>query len=164
MDLRPGIAILAALAGVACGRSQEGEHRHSLEAGASGPREIAVRVPAALRLARELGSLSISFDPAARATVAVPVDAGMHVGVETRSWVFPRTRPRPAEGGRRSVRPGEEIELDAATWSVRADETRYVAEVEVTLFETDVPPSPTWSPQTGSYRVLWSRTLRQAEE
>lgn len=123
-----------------------------------------MRVPAALRLARELGSLSVSFDPAARATVAMPVDAGMDVGVETVTWVYPRGRERPAEGGRQSLRPGKEIELDTATWAVRADETRYVAEVEVTLFETDVPPSPTWSPHAGSYRVLWSRTLRQAEE
>jgi hypothetical protein len=45
---------------------------------------------------------------------------------------------------------------------------KYVAEVQLVLFETDVPAgrqtSNMWAPHAGKYEVLWTRTLRQAEE
>jgi hypothetical protein len=41
---------------------------------------------------------------------------------------------------------------------------KYVAEVQLVLFETDVPPGHMWNPRAGHYHALWSRTLRQAEE
>jgi hypothetical protein len=132
------------------------------------PAEVSIRVPAALRLARALDTLTVAFDPAARAPVVVAVDAGMTLGVETNEFVFPLGAARPSRG-RRGLSSGADVDDATSTWSTKTDGipqpgTRYVAEVEVTVFETDVPPGHHWDPHAGRYKALWTRTLRQAEE
>lgn len=37
---------------------------------------------------------------------------------------------------------------------------KYVIEVSVTVFETDIPPQHMWSPESGKYKELWTRTLK----
>jgi hypothetical protein len=41
---------------------------------------------------------------------------------------------------------------------------KYTVEVQLTLFETDIPPQHLWSPESGKYRVLWTKTLKQKSE
>jgi len=127
-----------------------------------------VRVPAALSLARALDALSVAVDPASLARTEVTADAGMVVGVEREVFVFPEGQPRPALG-RRGVVAGTDFAASTDTWNVLQDGvpapgTRYAVEMQLTLFETDVPYANGWNPHAGDYRALWSRTLRQAEE
>jgi hypothetical protein len=159
------LALAAALAQVgACSRPAGSSRAEERTSGG----EVALRVPAALRIAHALDTLTIDFDPAARAPVVLSVGAGMALGIETTAYVFPAGGARPARG-RVLVLPGGDLDRATSTWSTKADGipqpgTRYVVEMEVTLFETDVPPGPDWNPRAGQFRVLWSRTLRQAEE
>ena len=37
----------------------------------------------------------------------------------------------------------------------------YVVELEFAIFETDIRPQHMWGPQSGKYKVLWNKTLRQ---
>ena len=41
---------------------------------------------------------------------------------------------------------------------------RYIVEVRFLLFETDIPAQHRWSPASGTYEVLWKRTLRHEVE
>ncbi len=138
------------------------------EVDASEPRVQSVRVPAALSLSRGLDTLSVSIDPASLADTEVTVDPGMHLGVESDTVVFALGQ-QPPESGRKGYASGTDFSLGTSTWSTRADGipasgTRYVAEMRLVLFETDVPVQHDWDPHSGKYKALWMRTLRQAEE
>jgi hypothetical protein len=127
-----------------------------------------VRVPAALSIARALDTLSVSVDPSSLADTTVTVDAGMVVGVESETVVFAIGQPRPASG-RRGLQSGADFALGVDTWSASAEGlptpgTKYVAEMRLVLFETNVPPQHEWDPHAGRFEVLWTRTLRQSEE
>ena len=137
-------------------------------ADASGPHAQTVRVPGALSLSRGLDSLSVSIDPTSLAETQVTADPGMALGVESETVVFP-VGQQPAATGRNGYASGASFSLGTLTWSSRTDGlpvpgTRYVAEMRLVLFETDVSPQHEWDPHAGRYKALWTRTLRQAEE
>jgi hypothetical protein len=140
----------------------------SPDAGAFGARALAVRVPAALRIARAIDALSVTTDSASLAFTQVTADVGMVIGVEREVFVFPEGQPCPALG-RRGIVPSIDFAGSTDTWTTKQDGipvsgTQYVVEVRFVLFETDVPPADGWDPHIGNYKALWSRTLRQAEE
>lgn len=159
------IALAGIVALMACSRQTSTASR---EGGASGPGARSVRVPAALSLSRGLDTLSVSIDSASLAETEVTVDPGMMLGVESETTVYPVGQQPPA-AGRKGYASGTSFSLGTASWSTRADGipvpgTRYVAEMRLVLFETDVPPQHEWDPHAGRYKALWTRTLRQAEE
>ncbi len=161
--LRTVLAAITTLG--ACGRQPPALTR---ESDASAVREQPVRVPAALSLSRGLDTLSVSIDPASLADTAVTVDPGMVLGIESDTAVFPVGQQPPA-GGRKGYVSGTSFSLGTSTWTTRSDGVpqpgiRYVAEMRLVLFETDVPPGHSWDPHSGRYKALWTRTLRQAEE
>lgn len=162
--MAPRALVLAcALACAACDRG-----RPSDVVDASGPRELSVRVPGALMIARGIDTVSVSIDPVMLAQTTVVVDAGMVLGVETECFVFPAGRPRPANG-RHGFTSGTDFDVGTSTWSSSTDGlpvqgTKYVAEMNIVLFQTDVRPGHNWDPRAGSFKALWTRTLRQAEE
>jgi hypothetical protein len=131
-------------------------------------RQLSVRVPAALTLARALDTLTIAVDPASLAATQVAADPGMVLGVETDVVVYPQGGERPAHG-RHGLSPGADFGGALHTWSTAKDGlpvpgVKYVAEAELVLFETDVPAGSAWDPHAGRFKVLFTRTLRQAEE
>jgi hypothetical protein len=165
VDLRRALPLLLiALFGAACERSPS----TSIRADAAGPRELSVRVPAGLRLARALDTLSVSIDPAALATTTVTVEPGLFLGIESQTFVYPLGGARSGEG-RLGLSSGHDFLGSVDIYNARTDGlpvpgTRYVAEMTLVLFETDVPPGHLWAPHGARYRALWSRTIRQAEE
>lgn len=161
--LRIVVAAISTLG--ACGRQPP---TATSQGDASAVREQSVRVPAALSLSRGLDTLSVSIDPASLADTSVTVDPGMLLGIESDTFVFPVGKEPPA-AGRKGCVSGTSFSLGTSTWSTRSDGvplpgTRYVAEMRLVLFETDVPPQQSWDPHSGRYTALWTRTLRQAEE
>ena len=140
---------------------------------ASTPRAITVHVPAALRVARAIDSLSVEIDPASRADTTVSVDPGMTIGVETDSQAFVIGQPDVVVGSRHGRASGGDFDVGIATWNTAQDavpqiDKKYVVEMKVVLFETDTPParasSQQWDPHAGHFKALFTRTLRQAEE
>ncbi len=117
---------------------------------------MSVRVPAALTLARALDTLTVAVDPASLATTQVAADPGMILGVETDVVVFAQGGPRPAEG-RHGLSSSTDFDVGTDTWSTAHDGlpvpgVKYVAEVQLVLFETDVPPGHMWDPHAGKYK------------
>ena len=40
---------------------------------------------------------------------------------------------------------------------------QYIIQVRFTIFETDIPVQHMWSPGSGKYRELWSKTIESGE-
>jgi hypothetical protein len=142
----------------------------SSDAGASVPDtvELSLRVPAGLTVARALDTLTVGIDPDTLGATEVTAHAGRTRGIEAHARVFARGSER-AVSERTFLAPGTDFAAVASAWSAQKDgvplpDTRYVVEVELVLFETDVPPSAAWEPRGGRFDPLWTRTLRQAEE
>jgi hypothetical protein len=140
----------------------------SAEADPSGPHDLVVRVPAALRIARAIDALSVAIDPASLASTQVTTDVGMVMGVEREVFVFPEGQALPALG-RRGLIQGADFAASTDTWNTKLDGipvpgTQYAVQMQLVLFQTDVPRTNGWNPHAGNYKVLWSRTIRQGEE
>jgi hypothetical protein len=123
-------------------------------------------VPAALSIARSLDTLTVSFDPATMGTIALSPSPGLTVGYEVAVFLYPMGSARPAEP--RGVTLGDGlIPHGRSTWTAARDGipapgTRYSVDMNVTIFETDVPERA--DPHSDRYRVLWTRSLHQSEE
>jgi hypothetical protein len=135
----------------------------------TGAGQISVRVPGGLRFERALDSLTVTVDPAAQATTTIAVEPGLFLGVESECRVYPLGSAGPARDHGTTLVSGPNFGESAEVYRTPADGlpvpgTRYVAEMTLTLFETDVPPSHHWLPRSDRYKTLWTRTLRQAEE
>lgn len=137
---------------------------------ASGLVELSLRVPAALAITRALDTLSVAVDPDSLGLTAVTTHVGTVVGIQTDVRVFRRgqTETKPLLE-RHAVGPGPDFDVGSTTWSTGHDglpvpDTKYVVEMQLVLFETDVPRSARWDPHAGHFTPLWTRTLRQAEE
>jgi len=159
-----GLSVLALSASLACHSSAS-----SPAVDGTAPHEITVRVPNALRVARSLDSLSVEIDESAGTETTVRADPGMVLGVESEIRVFGRGRPGGSAPGRHGYASGATFDVGQSIWSSRQDgipqaDEKYEAEMTLILFETDVPPGHAWDPHAGQFKVLLTRTLRQAEE
>jgi hypothetical protein len=157
----PSLAVLLLVGACSRGEAPSG----ALDGAA---REVTLRVPAALRLERELRALTVTFDPALRASTTVELPPGTTLGIEATTYVFPLGAGRPPRG-RVAVVSGDDLAGLATTWTsdrdgIPATGTRYAVELELVVFATAAPPGPGWQPRAARFQPLWSRTLRQAEE
>jgi hypothetical protein len=130
--------------------------------------QLSVRVPAALSVARAIDTLSVAVDPASLGLMQVTAHAGTFIGVETDVFVFAKQKARPVLE-HRGVASSADFDVGSSTWNTQRDGvpepgTKYVVEMQLVLFETDVLPAPAWDPHAGSFKPLWTQTLRQAEE
>jgi hypothetical protein len=159
---------LAVMGLVACAACTRPSRSVAPPPDATGPHALSVHVPAALRIERGLDTLSVSIDETSLAPTDVTADPGMVLGVETDTYVFPLGQPRPS-AGRHGLASSTDFDLGVDTWNAAQDGVpapgkRYVVEMDMVLFETDIPPGHSWDPHAGRYKALWTRALRQAEE
>jgi hypothetical protein len=164
---RLGLARAAAAAALLASACSRGAPSPPSSSEPTSAHEISVRVPGALRIARSLEALTVDFDPAARASVVLAVDAGMVLGTEVHTVVYPIGGAPPANGAEllsSGVAFDDTLVTRNAADGIPAPGKRYAAQADVTVFETDVPPGHMWTPRSGKYKVLWTRTLHQKEE
>jgi hypothetical protein len=160
--------VLAVCALLAC-RSSAPESSHPADASDhSEAPAVTVRVPGALRVARALDTLTVEIDPSAGAETTVRVDPAMSLGVESETRVYASGNAA-VLGERQGYTSGATFDVGQSIWSTRTDglprpDKKYVAEMKLVLFETDVPPGHMWDPHAGHFKTLLTRTLRQAEE
>jgi hypothetical protein len=83
-------------------------------------------------------------------------------------FVYREGATRPDHALRSGLRSGLDFNLGTSIFNAKQDGlpirgTRYVVEMVVAVFETDIPPGHMWSPEGGirRYRVVWQRTLRK---
>jgi hypothetical protein len=88
------------------------------------------------------------------------VGTNMVTGVQSRLFVYPVGEPRPAnysdglEGGGFVFGTGT-IFLHTKPDGIPQKGKNYVVELELSAFETDIPPQHDWSPHSKNYKVLW---------
>lgn len=137
-----------------------------VDAGTS--RAVEVRVPGALRVARGLDTLSVELDPEMLVKKSVRAQRKRTVGVAYTARVFERGQTK-VQSERRGYVAGRGFDVGVLVWRSDRDliprsGKKYLVELHLVLFETDVPPGAHWSPRAGHFHVLLEKTLRQAEE
>jgi hypothetical protein len=160
--------VLVLLVPIACARPTTTTATTSAD-DASTTRAISVRVPSALRIARAIDSLSVEIDSASLASTDITIDDGMVLGVESDVSVFAQGEAHPTSPQRQGLSSSTTFDLGTSIWNEKQDGLpspgkKYVAEMHLVLFETDVPTGHHWDPHAGNFKALWSRTLLQAEE
>ena len=129
---------------------------------------LLVHVPTRLKIERTTDMLSVEIDRTSLEATNLMVGTNMVTGVQSGLYVFPEGQPRPAHGG--YGLGGVDFNLGKSFWHTKQEGIplqgkKYVVELDLTVFETDVPPQHMWSPQGSKhYRVLWQRTLKETVE
>ena len=129
---------------------------------------LLVHVPTKLKIERASDTLSMEIDKSSLEATNLMVGTNLVTGVESKVYVYPDGQPRPVDGGQ-GLSGGLDFNLGAIYWHTRSDGLplpgkKYVVELELTVFETDIPPQHAWSPYGKNYKVLWQRTLKQIVE
>jgi HEAT repeat protein len=129
---------------------------------------LLLHVPTKLKIERTTDMLSVEIDHSSLEATNLMVGTNMMTGVQSESYVFPEGQPRPANGG--YALGGVDFNLGKSSWHTKQEGIplpgkKYVVELDLTVFETDVPPQHMWQPQgSKNYKVLWQRTLKQTVE
>ena len=129
---------------------------------------ISIRVPTKLKIERMSDMLSETIDTNSFESTNLIVGTNMVTGVEGKIYVYPEGESRPANGGD-SLSSGLDFNLGLRYWHTKQDGIpvpgkKYVVEIDLAIFETDIPPQHHWEPYGKNYRVLWRRTLKQTVE
>lgn len=127
---------------------------------------VSLTAPTRLVIQRLGGSLAVAADTNSFISTNLTVGTNMAIGTQYEWVIYPVGAPRPAHGDR-GLAGSFRFVISPTPWPVATDQTsppgkKYVVELALTAFETDIPPQHMWRPDAGShYRVLWQRTLKQ---
>ena len=129
---------------------------------------IFIRVPTKLKIETASDTLSETIDTNSFESTNLMVGTNMVTGVEGKIYVYPKGESRPANGGD-SLSSGLDFNLGVRYWHTKQDGIplpgkKYVVEIDLAIFETDIPPQHDWEPNGKNYKVLWRRTLKQTVE
>ena len=127
-----------------------------------------VRVPTKLKIERTTNTLTFGTDYSSLESTNIMVGLKMAVGIAFERWVYREGEARPPRHSREVT---SSLDSGSGAAYYHAEEIgipvpgeKYVAEMEITIFETNIPPQRRWSPFSEKYRILWRRTLRQIVE
>jgi hypothetical protein len=127
---------------------------------------VSVRIPTKLKIERSADTLSVTIDTNGFDSTNLMVGANMITGVERRLFIYAEgdTKPTNGSGG---LEGGLTFNLGTGYWHAKSDNLplpgkRYVVEMDLAVFETDIPAQHMWDPQgSKNCKVLWRQTLKQ---
>jgi HEAT repeat protein len=133
---------------------------------------LLVHVPTKLKIERTTDMLSVGIENQSSLETTNLIGTNMVTGVKSELYVYPvgEARPAPAnDRGYGGLASGLDFNLGTHILHTKPDGIplpgiKYVVEVELTVFETDIPGGHFWQPYSKNYRVLWQRTLKQLVE
>ncbi len=136
--------------------------------------EQSFRVPTRMVTTRTAHRIGIGLDAKSLEEVKLKVGAKMVTGAAAKEWVYPlgEERPKPQGGslgyglllgGVDGLCSGTTYR-DAVMGGIPVPGIKYVVEIEISIFETDIPAQHMWMPEGPKYKVLWTRTLKQVVE
>jgi hypothetical protein len=140
--------------------------------------KVVLCLPDKLRVTRTDTTLSIEFDLAPVQEVPVTAGKNMVMGIKDELRVYAVGSPRPDRAGgislssnvefcspQKTARSGSGTEiLNRNQGGIPETGKKYIVEMEVTVFETDIPSQHMWQPQGSTkYRELWSGTLKSID-
>jgi hypothetical protein len=128
---------------------------------------ISVKIPTRLKIERTADTLSVAIDTNSFESTNLLVGTNMATGIRSDWYVYPVGQARPAKGGV-GFSGLQDFDLRGIInyWHTQPDGIpqagkSYVVEMDLTAFETDIPPQHMWDPHDKNYRILWKRTLKQ---
>lgn len=130
--------------------------------------EREVLVPSGFQTARTADELVVCEDAGPLVPVKLMVGHKMVLGTTRKLYIYQEGTARPGTPmmeGLSSGTPGGVSKIPrsypAEPFGFVQRGKPYVVEIEVVIFETDIPAQHMWSPQSKKYQVLWRTTLRQ---
>ena len=131
--------------------------------------KVEVEVPTRLTVERESSTLSIAVDRIWLEPTNIMVGLRMVPGVQWQTYIYPADETRPSQTDRGGLYGGLDFNLGTSYLHTKPDGIpaagkNYVVEMDLSIFETDVPGQHMWSPYSKNFRVLWKRTLRHLVE
>jgi hypothetical protein len=120
-----------------------------------------------LRIKRTDDQISVGVDPGRLKSVELGVGKNMVVGFKHELFVYREDKLIESHpGGMQSPPDGVSYSTLAYSFKRGTDKIpqpgeTYRVEVRLSLFETDIPTQHFWQPESGKYRVLWTKTLKQ---
>lgn len=125
-------------------------------------------VPGRLRIERAPERISIKVDQDSLERPTLKVGENMVTGFNSTIRVLRDGEPILSDF--RGITSGTRANLGTSIINRSLDNIpqpseKYLVEMDVEIFETDIPPQHIWAPNgSDKYRVLWTRTLRQNVE
>ncbi len=131
--------------------------------------QVLVKVPTRVKIERGTDTLAIEVDRNSLQTTNITVGSKMVTGVQSELFVYAEGDARPSQPGRIGLSGGLDFNLgkdffNSKQQGIPMPGKKYVVEMDLSIFETDIPPQHMWSPYGKNYRVLWKRTLRRLVE
>jgi len=134
--------------------------------------ELVVRVPT--RLTIEHGTnmhgtnmVWIMGDRHSLEATNIMVGSKTVTGVQSQLFVYPEGDARPPGrvglSGPLDFKSGSAI-VNPKQVLTPAPAKGYMVEMDLAIFETDIPPQHMWSPYSKNYKILWKRTFRPLAE
>ncbi len=121
-------------------------------------------VPTELKLGQFNGKPTYGLAPKPLDTLKLKVGQGLYTGAEYRVYLYPEGAPRPDHED-----SGGTCDVEAlADWTGYCSGktygpvagVKYVLEVEILVFQTEVPPKSQWEPYGEWYKVLWTGSVK----
>jgi hypothetical protein len=135
--------------------------------------KVVLCLPHKLRLTRADTTLAIKFDMASLQKVSVTAGKNMVMGIKDEMRVYPVGSLRPERAGDIDLSSnfdfcttgrGSTQNLNRNEGAIPERGKKYVVEVQVTVFETDIPGQHFWQPQgSPKYRKLLSITIKSVD-
>ena len=122
-----------------------------------------VQVPTQLAVTRSADKLSVAIDPHLRETAELAIDPQLIAGVRYALRVRATDAPIADDRGG-GLAGGLDFDVGERIFNTAQDGfprpgVHYVVEIQLDVFETDVPPGHEWQPESDRFRVVWTRTL-----
>jgi hypothetical protein len=121
------------------------------------------QVPTRLEVKRTANRISVSVDPNSLETIELGVGQKMVAGFKHETFVVSAGKRKQLGWGL-----GGTADIGTSHFTRKLDGIpkpgeKYVIEITVVVFETDIPCQHMWSPGDGKYKELWKRTLKSEE-
>jgi hypothetical protein len=123
------------------------------------------QVPTKLRVGRTDDRLTIEVDPSSLEAITGEVGANMVTGMKHALRVYRgKELVVSGYGGLGGDWNVGTLYLNRGLDKIPKPGEKYTVEMDMSLFETDVPAQHQWAPESDRYKVLWSRTVKQDVE
>lgn len=131
---------------------------------------IALAVPKRLLIHRTADIFAVVVDTNSFVSTNLTVGTNLAIGTQSEWFIYPTGTPRPDHGDM-GLTGRFDFSISPLQWSAASNHPspsgkkykKYVVELALTAFETDIPAQHMWSPAAGRrYQVLWQRTLKQS--
>ncbi|HET7625285.1 MAG TPA: hypothetical protein VFM25_08465 [Verrucomicrobiae bacterium] len=120
-----------------------------------------------MKIKRTTDTLAVTIDTNDLEFTNIIVGTNMVTGFHGQLFIYPIEESKPTHWNRMlEVGRNYDWGMGTSLFHTKADgipqsNKSYVVEMELSAFETDMPPQHNWSPYGKNYKIIWQRNLKQ---